>query len=54
MCCDGWCDKPGPEDEVTECEECGVELINGEPSFGCHYSPVVCSTCGWCPCDDSC
>ena len=54
MCCDGWYDEPGPGDDITECEDCGCKLINGHPQDGCHYSPVICETCGHCPCDDSC
>lgn len=54
MCCCGYEDKPEKGDEVTECEECGTELINGDPSTGCAYSPVCCDTCGWHPCDGSC
>lgn len=54
MCCDGWNYTPQEGDEVSECEECGTTLIDGEPADGCNYSPRACSTCGWRPCDQSC
>lgn len=51
MCCDGW----NNEEEVNgTCPECGQPTVDGEASVGCNYSPIVCDTCGWAPCDDSC
>lgn len=51
-CCDGW---SSDESEVNgECEECGGKTVNGSAASGCCYSPVVCDTCGYAPCDGSC
>lgn len=36
------------------CPECGMTTVEGRASEGCCYSPVVCETCGWSPCDGSC
>lgn len=38
-----------------ECPDCGVDIDeDGHALENCSYSPVVCETCGWQPCDDSC
>lgn len=52
MCCEGWYT---PEVEINaECPDCGEPTVDGEAPNGCHYSPVVCETCGSRPCDGSC
>ena len=37
-----------------ECPDCGAETTDGEATYGCYYSPVVCDTCEHRPCDQSC
>lgn len=54
MCCDGWNIPVEPGDVEDECPDCGSDTVNGEAKAGCNYSPKVCDTCGWRPCDDSC
>lgn len=54
MCCEPIEQIPDAEDEIGECPDCGTETVNGEARYGCYYSPVACSTCGWKPCDQSC
>lgn len=52
MCCEGWND---PDEKVNgECLDCGCPTVDGDPQSGCSWSPVVCDTCGWQPCDGSC
>ena len=53
MCCDSWELYEG-DGVVGECPDCGEETIDGSARYGCHYSPVVCETCGSAPCDLSC
>ena len=36
------------------CPDCEAETYQGEAYDRCHYSSVVCDTCGWSPCDGSC
>ena len=36
------------------CFNCGEDTIYGYVPFGCHWSPVICDTCGDVPCDQSC
>ena len=41
--------------EVGECAECGGPVDeDGDTTEACNYSPIVCETCGWAPCDQSC
>lgn len=54
MCCDGWCLEVEDGEEEYECPDCGTETVNGAAKTGCNYSPEVCDTCGWRPCDESC
>ena len=62
MCCDGWSHTPDIDEGEAwgECPDCGTRVItNADDSdwyaaSGCNYSPTVCETCGWKPCDDSC
>jgi len=28
--------------------------VDGQAPYGCHWSPVICQTCGDAPCDESC
>lgn len=53
MCSDGWSLEKG---EVADgvCPDCEMDTLDGEATEGCCYSPVVCNTCGYAPCDDSC
>lgn len=52
MCCDGW---SSTEEEINGvCPDCGEPTVDGIAAFGCNYSPCICETCGWCPCDGSC
>lgn len=37
-----------------ECPDCGEPTFEGSAIGGCSYSPVICETCGDCPCDQSC
>ena len=51
-CSDGWSSE---ESEVNgECPDCGKETVDGTVASGCNYSPVICKTCGYPPCDLSC
>ena len=56
-CCDGW-NLWGdyPKDYVCkQCPDRGEDVDDdGNAMTGCHYSPVVCKTCGSAPCDGSC
>lgn len=52
MCSDGW--DFSDEDVDGKCPDCGVPTCNGVAQSGCHYSPVLCDTCGDAPCDLSC
>lgn len=36
------------------CEECGSDTVEGCSTDICNYSPQVCQTCGYSPCDQSC
>lgn len=51
MCCDDW---DMTEAVDGECPDCGCPTVDGEAAQGCHYSPVICKTCGDAPCDGSC
>lgn len=56
------CFEPGfPGDEMDDglgfrCEECGGAVDSQGVSLeeSCAYSPEVCRTCHWSPCDGSC
>jgi hypothetical protein len=37
-----------------ECPDCGEPTVDGNAYDRCDYSPEVCKTCGWAPCDESC
>ena len=51
MCCDVI--ENGPE--VGECPDCGAPVdADGDVTYYCGYSPVICPTCGDAPCDESC
>jgi hypothetical protein len=51
-CCDGW---DSDESEVDgECPDCGYPTVGGFAASGCNWSPCVCKTCGYRPCDQSC
>lgn len=53
-CCDGF--PARPEDATGICPSCGERVDDEGNSVeeGCAWSPVVCKTCGDCPCDQSC
>ena len=53
-CCDGW--QAEPEKKVGVCAECEGDIGEDGESVeeGCGWSPVVCDTCKWTPCDGSC
>ena len=51
-CCDGW--SSNSTDVNGECPECGMPTVDGMAAYGCSWSPVVCKTCGYKPCDGSC
>lgn len=36
------------------CEDCGTSTVDGVAYGSCSYSPTVCDTCGYSPCDLSC
>lgn len=51
-CCDSWSSR---ESEVNGiCSECNMPTVDGVAAYGCNYSPKVCNTCGYTPCDGSC
>jgi hypothetical protein len=51
-CCDGWSSLVS---EINgECPDCGYPTVDGDAASGCYYSPVICKTCGYAPCDGSC
>ena len=51
-CRDGW---DSDDIEVNgECPDCGCPTVDGQAASGCNWSPCVCETCGYCPCDQSC
>ena len=51
-CCDPW---SSHVDEVNgECPDCGMPTVDGFAAHGCSYSPCVCETCRYKPCDGSC
>ncbi len=52
MCCDGWYIY---DEEINGvCPDCGEPTRDGDAQAGCNYSPVICDTCGYAPCDDRC
>ena len=55
-CCDPINDLSERQLEMhEECEDCGAKVDDeGNTLEGCEYSPIVCKTCGYCPCDLSC
>jgi len=54
MCCEPIM-RDGPFVPVGECPDCG-ELIDedGDAEEMCNYSPTLCETCQYSPCDGSC
>lgn len=42
------------QDINGECAECGQPTVDGNAFDRCSYSPKLCQTCGWSPCDESC
>jgi len=36
------------------CFDCGQPTCNGSAYEACGYSPIMCDTCGYAPCDESC
>ena len=56
-CCDGWNNYPKnyKDEDIAKCPDCGYDVDeDGYAMSGCHYSPVICKTCGDAPCDLSC
>lgn len=58
QCCENEiADEDRNAEHVDQCPDCGADVdAQGwciEPD-DCGYSPEVCSTCGYCPCDGSC
>ena len=52
MCCDAY---EYDKSEINrECPECGIPTVDGVAYIGCGYSPVICKTCQYSPCDGSC
>ena len=51
-CCEGW--SSDEKDVDGECPDCGMQTVDGVAACGCDYSPVLCETCGYAPCDGSC
>ena len=52
MCSEGWYYE---DDEINgECPDCGTPTADGHAESGCYWSPVICGTCGYAPCDGSC
>ena len=43
------------EEEINGvCPNCGEDTVDGYAFDCCDYSPTICDTCGWSPCDESC
>jgi hypothetical protein len=42
------------EDINGVCPDCGEDTVDGDAYDACDYSPTLCKTCGWSPCDGSC
>ncbi len=52
MCCDP-CGSEKPMVDV--CPDCGMPVDEeGYTGDACVYSPKICRTCGWAPCDQYC
>lgn len=52
MCCDS---SGYSENEINgECENCGVDTVDGCAYERCGYSPRECEVCDSRPCDGSC
>ena len=52
MCCSN---TDYTRDEINgECQDCGEPTVDGNAYDCCDYSPEICKTCGWSPCDGSC
>jgi len=52
----GGCEpQSNPEDAKGNCPDCGAIVdADGVAVAGCGYSPEMCKTCHWSPCDWSC
>ena len=37
-----------------KCPDCGEPTVDEVAFDNCAYSPELCPTCGWAPCDESC
>jgi hypothetical protein len=42
------------EDINGVCPDCGEPTVDGNTYDRCYYSPTLCDTCGYAPCDGSC
>lgn len=56
MCCDGWDYSDGGKIEPSGvCRDCGAGVDeDGDAMAGCHYSEIICETCGDAPCELRC
>ena len=36
------------------CKDCGADTVDGDAYECCEYSPLICETCNYSPCDGSC
>jgi len=56
MCCEiqGARGEFGDVEADGVCPCCGEETFDGFAMEVCGCSPVMCETCGWAPCDESC
>ena len=53
LCCAPY--DEGREAVVGICPDCGAAINKeGKAVYGCSYSPSICDTCGYSPCDRSC
>lgn len=52
MCCEpsGY----SKEEIDGKCPNCEEPTVEGRAYEECVYSPTICETCGWSPCDESC
>ena len=50
------CDNTGYSEKQIDgtCPDCGEPTVEGSAYDRCGYSPEVCETCGFAPCDESC
>lgn len=56
LCCGGDGEGTDFEQTVGECPNCGnpINSIGKTTEEWCGYSPIICKTCEYSPCDGSC